>query len=149
MRHLLHFSAGKFDSIEIRKDVEVDGESTAMTRNLGVLDITEQRALCNQIPNGAPYHEAINGGRSGLVPAKSGALFSPGMQCYWQIIPTQPVQEIHLQFLHMGQAFGDGCQLQVIPARQLYTLPSIPLAARNWRCLPNVSTRCLHTCIPR
>jgi len=113
LSQILHFGLGEQHAVSLRNDYNLMPNSTKLMRNLGVLDAAERSLLCAPSSPNNPRQQLISGQGSGLIPQVAGTVYTPSLNCYWQIIPQPPAKKVTIQFLHVGQSLGDGSQLQI------------------------------------
>uniref|UniRef100_A0A061RQ60 E3 ubiquitin-protein ligase RNF13 n=1 Tax=Tetraselmis sp. GSL018 TaxID=582737 RepID=A0A061RQ60_9CHLO len=115
-RRVLRFTYGSETPRSLREDAVVAPRRGEPLLSLGVLPLDRRSVLCAPSPRGEPREVLIRGQLRGVAPESSRSVFLPGMQCYWQIVPPQPVREMSLQLLSAARDFPNprrGTHLQV------------------------------------
>ena len=108
---------GEYDIVNLREPVDISHPLSLM-QNLGVFDITDKAIMCAPRPPGAPPQQtAIMGQTGGMVPETQHTVYTPGLQCFWQIIPRIEAEAINLHFMLMatgnnGRASGTVLQVR-------------------------------------
>ena len=92
---------GEYDIVDLREPVHLP-EPSSLMQNLGVFDITDKAIMCSPRPQGSPPQQtAITGQTRGMVPETQHTVYTPGLQCFWQIIPRVEAEAINLHFMQM------------------------------------------------